>query len=146
MIIWFHSFIHFSSNNKFKIISLLWDQQQPPLSFLGASLVRVVAPALPLVEVDLPVFPGLLITLDLISLERVVNAFSTLTASLAEVSKNLMPKESARVFPSSVFTCLLASRSDLFPTSSLTTFSFPYLSTSASQFSMSLKDCLSVMS
>jgi len=51
-----------------------------------------------------------------------VNAFSTLTASFAEVSKNLMPRESAKVFPYSTFTCLLASRSDLFPTSNFTTF------------------------
>jgi len=32
-------------------------------------------------------------------LERVVKAFSTLTASLAEVSKNLIPSESAKLFP-----------------------------------------------
>jgi hypothetical protein len=69
-----------------------------------------------------PPGPGLLCTLDLISLERVVKAFSTLTASLAEVSKNLMPNESAKVFPSSVLTCLLASRSDLLPTNNFTTF------------------------
>jgi hypothetical protein len=92
------------------------------------------------------VAPGLLCTFDLISVDKVVKAFSTFTASLAEVSKNLMPNESARVFPSSVLTCRLASKSDLFPTSNLTTFSLPYLSTSASQFSMSLKDCLSVIS
>ena len=69
-----------------------------------------------------PLLVGLPCTFDLISLERVVKAFSTLTASLAEVSKNLMPRESARFFPSSVLTCLLASRSDLFPTRSFTTF------------------------
>ena len=49
-----------------------------------------------------PVAPpllGLPWTLDLISFERVVKAFSTLTASLAEVSKNLIPSESAKVFP-----------------------------------------------
>ena len=90
--------------------------------------------------------PGLLWTLDLISLERVVKAFSTLTASLAEVSRNLMPRESARVLPSSVLTWRLASRSLLLPTRSLTTFSLPNLSTSASQFSMSLKLWRSVMS
>ena len=61
-------------------------------------------------------------TFDFISFERVVKAFSTLTASLAEVSKNLMPKDSAKVFPSSVLTCLFDSRSDLLPTSNLTTF------------------------
>ena len=122
------------------------DHQQHPEFFLFSSgfLRVVVGPAgrlsLP------PVAPGLLCTFDLISVERVVKAFSTLTASLAEVSRNLMPRESARVFPSSVLTCRLASRSDLLPTSNLTTFSLPYLSTSASQFSMSLKDCRSVMS
>ena len=61
-------------------------------------------------------------TLLLISLERVMKAFSTFTESFAEVSRNLMPKESASSLPSSVFTCLLLSRSDLFPTNSLTTF------------------------
>lgn len=91
-------------------------------------------------------FAGLPWTFDFISLESVVNAFYTLTASLAEVSKNLIPSESARLFPSSNLTCLLASKSDLFPTSILTTFSFPYLSTSASQFSISLNDWRSVMS
>jgi hypothetical protein len=90
--------------------------------------------------------PGLLCTLALISVDKVVKAFSTFTASLADVSRNLMPRESARVLPSSVLTCRLASRSDLLPTRSLTTFSLPYLSTSASQFSMSLKDWRSVIS
>lgn len=120
------------------------NQQQPDFFWFYSGLRRVVVGPVFLL---LPaVAPGLLCTFDLISVERVVNAFYTLTASLAEVSRNLMPNESARVFPSSVLTCLLASRSDLFPTSSLTTFSFPYLSTSASQFSMSLKDWRSVMS
>lgn len=44
-------------------------------------------------------FVGLPWTFDLISLERVVNAFYTFTASLADVSKNFIPKDSARVLP-----------------------------------------------
>ena len=60
-----------------------------------------------------PLLAGLPWTFDLISLERVVKAFSTLTASLAEVSKNFIPSESAKLFPYSVLTCLLASKSDL---------------------------------
>ena len=119
-------------------------QQHPDFLLLSSGLRRVV---------DGPAFfsfwlaaPGLLCTFDLISVDKVVKAFSTLTASLAEVYKNLIPRESAKVFPSSALTCLLASRSDLFPTSSFTTFSLPYLSTYASQFSISLKDCRSVMS
>ena len=90
--------------------------------------------------------PAFGLALLLISLERVMKAFSTLTESLAEVSKNLIPKESASYFPYSVLTCLALSRSDLFPTRSFTTFSFPNLSTSESQFSISLNDCLSVIS
>ena len=91
------------------LLWILWEykcsnQQHPPFSFLVGSLVRVVVPAPPVLA--LGAGPGLLWTLDLISFERVVKAFSTLTASLAEVSKNLMPKESAKVFPSSVLTCL----------------------------------------
>lgn len=120
------------------------DQQQPEFFLFSSGLRRVVVG--PLLVVLAPVAPGRLWTLDLISVERVVKAFSTLTASLAEVYRNLMPRESARVLPSSVLTCLFASRSDLLPTSSFTTFSLPYLSTSASQFSMSLKDWRSVMS
>ena len=93
------------------IYKFVYDQQQPDLSFLVGYLVRVVVPpvfpvAPPVVALLAP--PGLLWTFDLISLERVVNAFSTFTASLAEVYKNLMPRESARVFPSSVLTCRLA--------------------------------------
>ena len=119
-------------------------QQQPELFFFTSSgFLRVVEGAF--FFSVLPA-PGRLCTFDLISFESVVKAFSTFTASLAEVSKNLMPSESAKVLPSSAFTCLLASRSDLLPTSSLTTFSLPYLSTSANQVSMSLNDCLSVMS
>lgn len=116
-------------------------QQQP--DFFFSSVFLKVVPGLffsgwPLV--------GLPCTFDLISLDKVVKAFYTLTASLAEVSKNLIPSDSAKVFPSSVLTCLFDSRSDLLPTRSFTTFSLPYLSTSASQFSISLKDCLSVIS
>lgn len=117
-------------------------QQQPFLVFLVSTGLREV-PGFGLVVVFAAGLPW---TLDFISVERVVNAFSTFTASLAEVSKNLMPRESASALPSSVLICLLASRSFLLPTSNLTTFSLPYLLTSASQFSTSLKDCRSVIS
>jgi len=84
------------------------NQQQPVLSFLDGFLVSwVVLPppeGCPLCGCG----PGLLITFDFISFDNVVNAFSTLTASFADVSKNLIPRESAKVFPSYVFTCLLA--------------------------------------
>ena len=81
-------------------------QQHPELFLFSYGLRRVVAG--PDLLSFWPVAPGLLCTFDLISVERVVKAFSTLTASLAEVSKNLIPRESANVFPSSAFTCLLA--------------------------------------
>ena len=56
-----------------------------------------------------PVFLfGLPCTFDLISFDKVVKAFSTFTASLADVSKNLIPNESAKVLPSSAFTDRLA--------------------------------------
>ena len=103
-------------------------QQHPDFFLLSSGLRRVVLGPL-LAFVPLEDAPGRLCTFDLISVDRVVKAFSTFTASLADVSRNLIPRESAKVFPSSVLTCRLASKSDLLPTNSFTTFQLPYLST-----------------
>lgn len=107
------------------VIRGIWDglsggQQHPPLFFFSSGFFKVVLG--PVRLSFLPVAPGRLCTFDLIYVERVVKAFSTLTASLAEVSRNLMPRESASVFPYSALTWRLASRSDLLPTRSFTTF------------------------
>ena len=72
--------------------------QQHPDFFFSSVFLREV-PGLVAFPPGAPVLVGLPWTFDLISLERVVNAFSTLTASLADVSRNLMPSESASVFP-----------------------------------------------
>ena len=77
------------------------NQQHPDFFLVEVSLWRVV-PGLPGLFAARLV--GLPCTFDLISLERVVKAFSTFTASLAEVSKNLMPNDSAKLFPSSALT------------------------------------------
>lgn len=73
-------------------------------------------------------------------------ALSTLLAVFAEVSINLMPKLSALSFPSSKETYLEFSKSHLLPTKILTTPSWANFSTSESQFPMSDKDYLSVIS
>lgn len=108
----------YSDNNDCSTISIFErDQQHPDLLFLSTSLVFKTVPSV----FFLPC-PGLLCTFDFISLESVVKAFSTLIASFADVYKYLIPNESAKVFPSSVFTCLLAYRSNLLPIKSFTTF------------------------
>jgi hypothetical protein len=83
----------------------LHHQQQLEFFFTSSGFLRVVEGA---VFFSVLPAPGRLCTFDLISFDKVVKAFSTFTASLAEVSKNLMPRESANVFPSSALTCLLA--------------------------------------
>jgi len=137
----------------FLIVSVFWSlflyfslQQHPSFFFFSVRSLPTLILVLPPVGGNLVLLSEVFWTLLLISVARVIKAVSTLFELRAEVSMNLMPKESASSFPSSNVTCLLLSRSALFPTRSLITFSFAFLSASASQLSMSLNVYLSVMS
>ena len=73
----------------------LIDQKHLDFFFFSVFLREVPRLVLPLS----PPLLGLPCTFDFISLERVVKALSTLTVSYAEISKKLIPRESARVLP-----------------------------------------------
>ncbi len=63
-----------------------------------------------------------LIILSFISFIKELNALFTLLADLAEVSINLIPKESAFYFPYWYYTSRFSSISFLFPINNLTAF------------------------
>jgi len=121
-------------------------QQHESFFFFSERSLPTLILVLPPVGGNLVLLSEVFWTLLLISVARVMKAVSTLFELRAEVSMNLIPRESASSLPSSKVTCLLLSRSALFPTRSLITFSFAFLSASASQLSMSLNVYLSVIS
>ena len=117
--------------------------QQHPLFFWLSFLVFLLI----LVELSwVGLFGAEVATLLLISRVIKVKASSTFWAFLAEVSKNLTLKWSAKSLASLYGTCLWSSRSFLFPTRILEIFSYACLSTSLIHSDTLAKESLSVIS